>query len=424
MLGYYSKSGIFVGGFSDSGRDRVRVYVVILCGGRCHALPNITPTARILLVCGKRRPRHVDGGCLEINITRLVLPWGFKSDDHAHNRGRVRLLCRVDELWGCDVQPSEQQPGYEHLSNGWEAFAAGSKLKRGELLVFYRVGRGVYVVSVYNEEQCVRKVEPTENTGEAAGRITPSFYLPHNDQYTAQSVMILAGHLESCPQMKVIDKVQLENWAGQRWEVSIGHEHGHRYLARGWKKFREENDLRLGELVTFHQIGFERMRVAVFATDGWCKPPASRHSAMRIEAQPGGGSVEAAEPRRRWMLVRKMKPNFRRVRQDLARWFVKHNGLKCSRKVLLRNIWGSDWEVTMAAADNHVTPRYYIGQPRWSEFTIANDIESGDVLLFKCKGNNVIRVVALEDAEGEALLARAGRGGMLYMAQKWPRGEQ
>ncbi|KAH6762235.1 hypothetical protein C2S52_019668 [Perilla frutescens var. hirtella] len=140
-------------------------------------------------------------------------------------------------------------------------------------------------------------------------------------------------------------------------------------MTNGWTEFKEQNNIKWQDMLTFHHIGKDIIRVSIFGPDGCLK--------------------QHATP------------------------FNEQNGLEEAQTVWLQNTLGDLWEVPMTVVNNNWTPRYYLEKFEWVRFIIDNDIGEGAILLFKVKPNSIIKVEVLGYERGEAMLQQSIRGGLL-----------
>ncbi|KAH6766890.1 hypothetical protein C2S52_017873 [Perilla frutescens var. hirtella] len=238
-----------------------------------------------------------------------------------------------------------------------------------EVLVFYQVGKNAYMVSIYSSLMVQRTAHPPAQSNQTHYTNTPSFYMFLHGHFMGSHILLPSLFMDECKFIKGIDSIKLQNWSGRAWKVSIMHEYGDHYMTNGWTEFKEQNNIKWQDMLTFHHIGKDIMRVSIFGPDGCLK--------------------QHATP------------------------FNEQNGLEEARTVWIQNTLGDLWEVPMTIVNNNWTPRYYLEKFEWVQFIIDNDIGESAILLFKVKPNSIIKVEVLGRERGEAMLQQLIRGGLL-----------
>ncbi|KAH6778228.1 hypothetical protein C2S52_006239 [Perilla frutescens var. hirtella] len=99
------------------------------------------------------------------------------------------------------------------------------------------------------------------------------FYMGNTD--SIPPVLLPSLFVDECKFIKGIDSIKLQNWSGRAWKVSIMHEYGGHYMTNGWTEFKEQNNIKWQDMLTFHHIGKDIMRVSIFGPDGCLKQHAT-----------------------------------------------------------------------------------------------------------------------------------------------------
>ncbi|KAH6775715.1 hypothetical protein C2S52_013276 [Perilla frutescens var. hirtella] len=278
------------------------------------------------------------------------------------------------------------------------SFVSAAAIQPSEVLVFYQVGKNTYMVSIYSSLMVQRTIHPPPQSNQIHFTNTPSFYMFLHGHFMRSHILLPSLFVDDCKFIKGIDSIKLQNWSGRSWKVSIMREYGSHYMTNGWTEFKEQNNIKWQDMLTFHHIGKGIMRVSIFGPDECLKKHATPFNANRIFAEPHLGR---RQPRcQNWVM-------------DLSRFFVEQNGLEEARTVWLQNTLGDLWEVPMTVVNNNWTPRYYLEKFEWVQFIIDNDIGEGAILLFKVKPNSIIKVEVLGHERGEAMLQQSIRVGLL-----------
>ncbi|KAH6787038.1 hypothetical protein C2S52_006590 [Perilla frutescens var. hirtella] len=263
----------------------------------------------------------------------------------------------------CDLEQAEERTESFSLTTGWKSFVSAAAIQPSEVLVFYQVWKNAYM----------RTAHPPPQSNQIHYTNTPSFYMFIHGHYMGSHILLPSLFVDECKFIKGINSIKLQNWSGNAWKVSTMHEYGSHYMTNGWTEFKEQNNIQWQDMLTFHHIGKDIMRVSIFGPDG----------CLKQHATPFNGP------------------------------FVEQNGLEEARTVWIQNTLGDLWEVPMTVVNNNWTPRYYLEKFEWVRFIIDNDIGEGVILLFKVKPNSIIKVEVLGREMGEAMLQQSIRGGLL-----------
>ncbi|XP_057958171.1 B3 domain-containing protein REM17-like isoform X3 [Malania oleifera] len=265
------------------------------------------------------------------------------------------------------------------LEDGWPEFARDHNLQVGDFLVFRHEGNLVFHIMIFDATACERKyrscdhhhvkLEDDDQRQEKNESFKPGPLKDFRDVLKKKpehpcfwgTVPFCKDHRMSIPSYfaranGLSGKMILIGEKGKPWPVDIWHRKsdGLVCISRGWSAFRVANGLKRGDVLIFELIEKGAM------------PITNVHEVI---------SRKCLYP----YFVEAMKPyNIKKSYLTIPKKFVIANDLSHKNcEIILRDQQARSWPATLI----HRNKGLVCIENDWSKFTVANDIEVGDIFV-------------------------------------------
>ncbi|XP_059305792.1 B3 domain-containing protein REM8-like isoform X1 [Lycium ferocissimum] len=346
----------------------------------------------------------------------LKIPIGFLKYLKGYEHIKRAVLKRAGKKWLVKVND-------QLLKAGWRKFAKENELQLGDLLVFRHEGNMEFEVTIFDSSHCDREyVEYLQGGGGGARTIEEiskkfEFKEAATDDPIGQShvVCIVRSYCLSKSYFRLPGEFSRANGLINKkcrliirdekrrsWNLKLYTSTSQVYIGGKWAEFRDANDIKGGDHITFVVVANGKRPIWNFYSNGTEKP---EHKFMSsCEALP---NVEAAKdmPLSHPHFICTMKPYYLlkyslRVPVSFARLHGLRNR-KCT--IMIRD---KQWSWRFSLYDGGVNT--YIGG-EWRKFCIVNCLKEGDYLVFEILAKGEKPILKFHDLRGNASLQPKGK---------------
>ncbi|KAH6785993.1 hypothetical protein C2S51_038448 [Perilla frutescens var. frutescens] len=185
-------------------------------------------------------------------------------------------------------------------------------------------------------------------------------------------------------EFKKLVSITLQTSDGESWDVKLKRQRfgGDLFLTDSWTEFVQDNEIAHEEFLIFYFLPeLTAFFISIYSTDGGDADP-STHAATELKFV---------------LKLNDFNANWKRVRLATAIGIETGEG-----NFQLENEQGHQWTVYLRTRRNNQSDVRYSIMDGWMGFMLENNFTVGDILLFQCISFNVVKVLKMEDGEGNA----------------------